>query len=180
MKLHWKILISLILSFIIGLWSNLNIDHQSAPPPWFTGLKESCLFIGTLFINALKMVVIPLVVTSIICGVAKIGGESGFGRLGLKTIGFYALTGFLAVCTGLFCVNLMNPGIVDDDIREKMLQSSTDSQSQKIDGALDQADQGLQGLLEIFHRMVPSNLFKAASEGQLLGLIFFGLLFGRV
>ena len=178
MKLHWKILISLILSFIIGLWSNLNIDHQSAPPPWFTGLKESCLFIGTLFINALKMVVIPLVVTSIICGVAKIGGESGFGRLGLKTIGFYALTGFLAVCTGLFCVNLMNPGIVDDDIREKMLQSSTDSQSQKIDGALDQADQGLQGLLEIFHRMVPSNLFKAASEGQLLGLIFFGLLFG--
>jgi Na+/H+-dicarboxylate symporter len=178
MKLHWKILISLILSFIIGLWSNISVDHQTAIPAWFTGLKESCLFVGTLFLNGLKMVVIPLVVTSIICGVAKIGSESGFGRLGLKTIGFYALTGFFAVCTGLLCVNLMNPGIVDDQIREKMLSSSMESQSAKIEGAIDHADKGLQGLIEIFHRMIPSNIFKAASEGQLLGLIFFGLLFG--
>ncbi len=178
MKLHWKILISLILSFIIGLWSNLSVDQQSTPPAWFTGLKETCLFIGTLFLNGLKMVVIPLVVTSIICGVAKIGSEAGFGRLGLKTIGFYALTGFFAVCTGLLCVNLMNPGIVDDKVREKMLSSASDSQSAKIEGAIDHADKGLQGLVEIFHRMVPSNLFKAATEGQLLGLIFFGLLFG--
>ena len=178
MKLHWKILISLILSFIIGLWSNLNIDHESAPPPWFTGLKEACLFVGTLFLNGLKMVVIPLVVTSIICGVSKIGGQEGFGRLGLKTMGFYALTGLLAVCTGLLCVNLLSPGIVDDEIREKMLNSPVETQSEKIDGALERADQGLQGLLEIFHRMVPPNLFKAATEGQLLGLIFFGLLFG--
>ena len=155
MKLHWKILISLMLSFIIGLWSNLSIDNQSPPPTWFTGLKETCQFIGTLFINGLKMVVIPLVLTSIICGVAKIGGESGFGRLGLKTIGFYTLTGFLAVCTGLLCVNLINPGIVDDEIREKMISSSTDSQSHKIEGALEHADQGIQGLLEIFHRMIP-------------------------
>ena len=178
MKLHWKILISLILSFIIGLWSNLSVDQQSTPPTWFAGLKETCLFIGTLFLNGLKMVVIPLVVTSIICGVAKIGSEAGFGRLGLKTIGFYALTGFFAVCTGLLCVNLMNPGIVDDKVREKMLSSASDSQSAKIEGAIDHADKGLQGLVEIFHRMVPSNLFKAATEGQLLGLIFFGLLFG--
>ncbi|NBQ02632.1 MAG: dicarboxylate/amino acid:cation symporter, partial [Opitutae bacterium] len=178
MKLHWKILISLILSFIIGLWSNLSVDQQSTTPAWFTGLKETCLFIGTLFLNGLKMVVIPLVVTSIICGVAKIGSEAGFGRLGLKTIGFYALTGFFAVCTGLLCVNFMNPGIVDDKVREKMLSSASDSQSAKIEGAIDHADKGLQGLVEIFHRMVPSNLFKAATEGQLLGLIFFGLLFG--
>ena len=79
MKLHWKILISLFISFVIGLWSNLSIDHQSAFPAWFTGLKETCLFVGTLFLNGLKMVVIPLVLTSIICGVAKIGGEAGFG-----------------------------------------------------------------------------------------------------
>jgi Na+/H+-dicarboxylate symporter len=72
----------------------------------------------------------------------------------------------------------MNPGIVNDEIRQKMLSSSTESQSAKIEGAIDHADKGLQGLVEIFHRMVPSNLFKAATEGQLLGLIFFGLLFG--
>ncbi len=178
MKLHWKILISLILSFIIGLWANLSVDHESIAPAWFEGLKEICLFVGTLFLNGLKMVVIPLVVTSIICGVSKIGAESGFGRLGLKTIGFYTLTGFLAVCTGLLCVNLLNPGIVNEEIREKMLNSPSGVQTEKVDGAIDQADKGLQGLIEIFHRMVPPNLFKAATEGQLLGLIFFGLLFG--
>ena len=178
MKLHWKILISLILSFIIGLWANLSVDHESIAPAWFEGLKEICLFVGTLFLNGLKMVVIPLVVTSIICGVSKIGAESGFGRLGLKTIGFYTLTGFLAVCTGLLCVNLLNPGIVNEEIREKMLNSPSGVQTEKVDGAIDQADKGLQGLIEIFHRMVPPNLFKAATEGQLLGLIIFGLLFG--
>ena len=178
MKLHWKILISLILSFIIGLWANLSVDHESIAPAWFEGLKEICLFVGTLFLNGLKMVVIPLVVTSIICGVSKIGAESGFGGLGLKTIGFYTLTGFLAVCTGLLCVNLLNPGIVNEEIREKMLNSPSGVQTEKVDGAIDQADKGLQGLIEIFHRMVPPNLFKAATEGQLLGLIFFGLLFG--
>ena len=68
------------------------------------------------------MVVIPLVVTSIICGVSKIGGQEGFGRLGLKTMGFYALTGLLAVCTGPLSVNLLSPGIVDDEIREENAQ----------------------------------------------------------
>ena len=178
MKLHWKILISLILSFTIGLWANLSIDDQSTSPAWFNGLKETCLFVGKLFLNGLKMVVIPLVVTSIICGVSKIGSESGFGRLGLKTIGFYSLTGLLAVCTGLLCVNVTSPGIVDAEIKEKMLNSSSSGQTDKVNGAIDQADKGLQGLIEIFHRMVPPNLFEAASDGQLLGLIFFGLLFG--
>ena len=99
-------------------------------------------------------------------------------RDSLKTIGFYALTGFLAVCTGLLCVNLLSPGDVNSEIKEKILNNSAEIQKEKIDGAIDRADQGLQGLFEIFHRMVPSNLFKAATEGQLLGLIFFALLFG--
>ena len=124
------------------------------------------------------MVVIPLVMTSIICGVAKIGGEKDFGRLGLKTFLFYSLTGLLAVATGLFCVNLIEPGQVPDEIRVQMLDHQSDGHSSKIEGALNQADKGWTGILEIFHRMVPANLFKAAVEGQLLGLIFFSLLFG--
>ena len=69
---------------------------------WFEFLAAACAFLGKLFLNGLKMVVIPLVMTSIICGVAKIGGEKDFGRLGLKTFLFYSLTGLLAVATGLF------------------------------------------------------------------------------
>ena len=72
----------------------------------------------------------------------------------------------------------MSPGIVDAEIKQKMLNNSSNAQTDKVDGAIDQADKGLQGLIEIFHRMVPPNLFEAASDGQLLGLIFFGLLFG--
>ena len=145
---------------------------------WFEFLAAACAFLGKLFLNGLKMVVIPLVMTSIICGVAKIGGEKDFGRLGLKTFLFYSLTGLLAVATGLFCVNLIEPGQVPDEIRAQMLDNQSDGHSSKIEGALDQADKGWTGILEIFHRMVPANLFKAAVEGQLLGLIFFSLLFG--
>ena len=143
---------------------------------WFEFLAAACAFLGKLFLNGLKMVVIPLVMTSIICGVAKIGGEKDFGRLGLKTFLFYSLTGLLAVATGLFCVNLIEPGQVPDEIRAQMLDNQSDGHSSKIEGALDQADK-VDRYPRNLHRMVPANLFKAAVEGQLLGLIFFSLLF---
>ena len=176
--LHVKILIALILAFSLGLWSNLATEKLAEKPDWFVLLRDGSGFVGTLFLNALKMVVIPLVMTSIICGVAKIGGESNFGRLGLKTLLFYCLTGLLAVATGLFCVNAVQPGQVEEGVRKQMLAGDTSVKSEKIAGAIKQADQGWQGLVEIFHRMVPPNVFKAAVEGQLLGLIFFSLLFG--
>ena len=176
--LHVKILIALVLAFSIGLWANNSTAGENEKPDWFVFIRDVSTFIGTLFLNGLKMVVIPLVMTSIICGVAKIGGEKDFGRLGVKTLLFYSLTGLLAVATGLFFVNLMEPGQVTEEIRAQMLDNQSDGHSAKIEGALEQADRGWAGILEIFHRMVPANLFKAAVEGQLLGLIFFSLLFG--
>ena len=176
--LHHKILLSLILSFTLGLLANFETKELEAKPDWFHYLVTSCQFIGTLFLNALKMVVVPLIMTSIICGIAKIGGESNFKRLGLKTFGFYTLSGVLAVTVGLLCVNIFQPGIVDEDIRDKMLQSHQAFDTDKLNSAMDRADNGWVNLLEIFHRMIPTNLFKAGVEGQLLGLIFFSLLFG--
>ena len=178
MQIHLKILIALILSFLIGLSSNFITEGIVEKPQWFTFLSETCSFIGTLFLNGLKMVVIPLVMTSIICGVARIGGEKDFGRLGLKTLLFYSLTGLLAVITGLSCVNLISPGIVEPEIQAQILANQPEGENTKIEGAIDNANRGMKSLLEIFHRMVPVNLFKAAVEGQLLGLIFFSLLFG--
>ena len=99
MKLHTKIFFSLALAFLVGLASNFITAELSEKPTWFLFLSESCSFFGTLFLNGLKMVVIPLVMTSIICGVAKIGGEKDFGRLGTKTLIFYSITGLLAVLT---------------------------------------------------------------------------------
>ena len=81
--LHYKILISLSLAFSIGLFANFETSELNQKPSWFLYFQEACQFVGTLFLNALKMVVIPLIITSIICGVAKIGAESNFKRLGL-------------------------------------------------------------------------------------------------
>ena len=178
LALHWKILIALLLAFSIGLWANFTTESTIEKPAWFENLHYFTNFVGSLFLNALKMVVIPLVMTSIICGVAKIGEDKDFGRLGLKTLFFYSLTGLLAVVVGLLCVNLIEPGQVDPGIREKMLSGQSALEAQKVERAFEHADGGMKGILEIFQRMIPQNLFKAAVEGQLLGLIFFSLLFG--
>ena len=178
LAIHWKILIALILAFLIGLWANFATESIAEKPSWFNHLHYFSNFVGSLFINGLKMVVIPLVMTSIICGVAKIGEDKDFGRLGLKTLLFYSLTGLLAVVVGLLCVNLIEPGQVDAELREKMLSGQGEMEGKKVEKAFEHADGGFKGIIEIFHRMIPQNLFKAAVEGQLLGLIFFSLLFG--
>lgn len=178
MALHWKILIALVLAFVVGLYANISTDSLSDKPSWFINLHYFSKFFGSLFLNALKMVVIPLVMTSIICGVSKIGEDQDFGRLGLKTILFYSLTGLLAVVVGLLCVNLIEPGQVEPELRDKMLAGQNSIAGEKLDQALKNADKGWKGIFEIFQRMIPQNLFKAAADGQLLGLIFFSLLFG--
>jgi proton glutamate symport protein len=177
LSLHHKVLFALLLAFGLGLW--INQQHGSTPSvQWVVWLLSSCEFIGKLFLNALKMVVIPLVLTSVICGVSQIAGDKDFGRLGLKTLLIYSLTGILAVATGLFCVNLIQPGLVEPEIREAIANDPNPSPPASLESALQVADSGWSNLLQIFHRMVPPNLFTAAVEGQLLGLICFGLLFG--
>ena len=76
LALHNKILIALGLAFAIGLSANLQTSELAEKRNWFVYLSETCLFLGTVFLNALKMIVIPLIMTSIICGVAKIGNQS--------------------------------------------------------------------------------------------------------
>ncbi|MFP6899946.1 MAG: cation:dicarboxylase symporter family transporter, partial [Opitutales bacterium] len=178
LALHWKILIGLTLAFGVGLWANFATEGLEERPPWFGNLEYGAKFVGTLFLNALKMVVIPLVTTSIIVGIINVGGERDFGRLGAKTLGFYATTGLFAVVTGLLCVNLLQPGEVSPELKEKMTQQATGMDVAKIEGAMENADKGFRGILEIFQRMVPPNLFEAAVKGQLLGLIVFSLLLG--
>ncbi len=175
---HWKILIALTLAFSVGLVANLATEGMETKPLWFDNLHYGAGFVGKIFLNALKMIVVPLVTTSIICGIANVGGEKDFGRLGLKTLGFYAASGLLAVTTGLLLVNLIEPGEVSLEQQEKIFSQSSDSNEEKISGAIENASDGFKGILEIFVRMIPTNLVKAASEGQLLGLIFFSLLFG--
>ena len=105
MKLHWQILIALILAVLAGLASGVEAS--------LFGLRfyDAYVFIGTLFLNALKMVIVPLVVSSIIVGIAGIGSSGAFGRLGGRTLTYYLATTFISVSIGLLVVNSIEPGI---------------------------------------------------------------------
>ncbi len=73
----------------------------------------TCEVVGKLFLNLLKMIIVPLVVSSVIAGITSLHGVKGFGRLLGKTTGFYAVTSLLAICLGLVLVNVIQPGLSD-------------------------------------------------------------------
>jgi len=132
-------------------------------------------FLGTLFMNALKMLIVPLIVSSIISGMAGMGEHDAVGRLGLKTLLYYLSTSLLAVLVGLLAVNLVAPGIIDGEpARDIIALPAADT----ADIAARVQGQGIGDLTGIFIRMIPANIVAAAADGQMLGLIFFSLLFG--
>jgi proton glutamate symport protein len=149
LQLHWQILIGLVLGILYGMYLSEHIEYVA--------------WMGDVFLRALKMVIVPLILSSIITGVANIGSAQNLGRLGLKTIGYYLITSLLAIVTGLFFVNLLKPGMGSDlgfvqNVED--LGLSTDSLGQTM------------------IKVIPTNIFTAFSEGQMLSIIFFSVLFG--
>ena len=132
-------------------------------------------FLGELFLNALKMIVVPLILSAMISGVANLEQTGArFARLGGKTVAYYFATSLVAILTGLLLVNLLRPGIVDGQPARSILALS-ESTSEVLSEV---SDKGSGDLVRIFLRMIPPNIVAAAAEGQMLGLITFGLLFG--
>ena len=168
MKLHWQILIALILAIVIG--SSTTAIRNS------TGLDlyPYYEFFGALFLNALKMIIVPLIVSSIIVGVAGIERDQSFARMGGKTLLYYIATSTLAIVTGLVLVMWLQPGLVDGEPAKSVLglHQSTADVTARV-GAASSTD-----MTGIFLRMVPPNIVQAAAQGQMVGLIFFSLLFG--
>ena len=170
-QLHWQILIAIILAFICGQLTGTELSIFGVT---FYAMYD---FIGTMFLNALRMIIVPLIMASIICGVANMGGRGDLGRLGGMTVGYYALTSTLAILVGLFYVNLISPGIIDGVAAGESLNLSLD------EGTLATAVASVEGrgggdIAAIFLRMIPTNIIAAAANGQMLGVIFFALVFG--
>jgi proton glutamate symport protein len=168
LKLHWQILIALGLAVLAGLASG---EQASLYGVTYLSIYD---FLGTLFLNALKMLIVPLVVSSIISGMAGIGHTGALGRLGLKTLAYYLTTSLLAILVGLVLVGAIAPGVVDGQPAKEVigLNADSDSVAAKVEG------RGVGDVVDVFLRMVPVNVVAAAAEGQMLGLIFFSLLFG--
>jgi len=168
LQLHWQILIALVLAVLAGLLSGTDAALFGVT---FYSVFE---FVGVLFLNALKMLIVPLVISSIIVGIMGIGSGENLSRLGGKTLTYYALTSFLAIMTGLILVNLTMPGISDGQPLKDVigLAAVPDSVTENVEG------KGSSDIVAVFLRMVPPNIISAAAQGQMLGLIFFSLLFG--
>ena len=168
LKLHWQILIALLLAVLVGL--------AVSPDTSLFGISLLSIFdfVGKLFLNALKMIIVPLIVSSIIVGVSGLGSSDAFGRLGTKTLLYYVVTSTLAILIGITVVNIIQPGIVDGVPAKEILGLSADTSDviTKVEG------RSASDVVGIFLRMIPTNIIRAAAEGQMLGLIFFSLLFG--
>ncbi|MFI5237735.1 MAG: dicarboxylate/amino acid:cation symporter, partial [Ignavibacteriales bacterium] len=149
LKLHWQILIALIAAVIYGL----AVPEYAYLVTWM----------GDLFLRALRMIIVPLILTSIVSGVASLGDAQNLGRLGLKTFTYYISTSLIAIFTGLFLVNLIQPGVgADLGLKREVPQMVAASGD----------------LWEIILRMVPANIFEALVSFDVLAIIFFSILFG--
>ncbi len=161
----WIVFLAIFLAFIVG-----NLTGTDSK---FFGITYYSIFdiLGTLFIRALTLVVVPLVLSSIISGIARIGGDKSFKSISLKTLGFYMTTTLSAVLIGLVCVNLFEPG------NSEALRQSLESQNlPSIDKHL--AAQESIGLTPLLLSIIPSNILDALARGEMLALIFFGIIFG--
>ena len=172
-SLHWQILTALLLALLFGRGILPNINPATAAT-----IEQICNFMGSLFMNALKMLIVPLIVASIISGVMRLGANKGVGRMSLKTFLYYSLSGAAAILVGLLLVNLIGPGRVDSETATALLgQASATAESEGLLQKVEGRDSG--DLLDIFLRMFPSNIVEAATDnGQLLGVITFSILFG--
>tara|TARA_R110000868_G_scaffold91080_1_gene252624 strand:- start:2664 stop:3944 length:1281 start_codon:yes stop_codon:yes gene_type:complete len=168
LPLYFQILIALVFAVILGSITNSGTVLLGI------NVYNFYDFIGNLFLNALKMISIPLIIASIISGISNLGSGHAIGRLGIKVIIYYLFTSFIAIIVGLVLVNIIKPGIVSGTSVSDLLGVAYDT-TKLIDHAkLSHIDL----IYNIFLQLVPSNIFLAASNGQLLGLIFFSIMFG--
>jgi Na+/H+-dicarboxylate symporter len=168
LALHWQIAIAISLAVIAGMLGGADAE--------IAGIKLLAVyaFLGTLFLNALKMLIVPLVSASIISGMAGIGGDN-LERLGGKTLLFYATSSLIAILIGLTVVNIIQPGVGDTEA----LAASLSSDNAELNATLVKVEgRSAADIVQVFERMIPPNVIAAAANGQMLGLIFFSLLYG--
>lgn len=149
--LPMQILIALVLGVIFGIFGHEYVKYIS--------------WAGVVFLRFLKMIVVPIVFSSMVVGVAGMGNSGGLGRIAGKTFSFYIITTFIAAFVGMFFVNILEPGVGSTLIDQ-------------ANGAAQTATANKISLGERLITIVPDNIFRSLTEGDLLAIIFFAILFG--
>lgn len=174
MKNPWSDPARIFLALVLGVFVGALVPATAGLGTLTTGAVFS--FVGDLFLRLLQMVVVPLVATSIVTSVARLGRDHAFARLGAKTAGYYVLTTILASLVALVIFNLVQPGRVDAEVSAQLRAG--------VPGSVEEVREGLDGkstgdLADVIRRAVPVNILGAASDNrEMLAVIFFALLFG--
>lgn len=168
-RLHWQIIIGLVLGLVWGLLASLFGFNQ------FT--VDYVKPFGTIFINLLKLIAMPLVLASLIVGVTSLNDVAKLSRMGGKTIGFYMITTVFAITIGLTVVNVIQPG---HSLPPETQQELMSSYEQNLEGSSESAQQVLERTpLDFFVDIVPENFFAATSDNSnMLQIVFLALLIG--
>lgn len=169
LALHWQILIGMISGIVIGIIASQLSLNQIV----IDYLKP----LGTIFINLLKLIAIPIILTSLIKGVVDLKDIARFSSLGIRTLTIFILTTFCAVSIGLVIVNIIKPGsYVSSETIAELSSSYSDAANSKMESA---AAQKSSGPLQFLVDMVPDNIFSAAgNNSNMLQVIFFSIFFG--
>lgn len=167
--LHWQILIALVLGLIYGviaIQTGLVEFTENWINPW-----------GTIFVRLLKLIAVPLVLASLITGVASLSDLQKLSRIGGKTIALYLMTTVIALTIGVTVANVVNPGLsVPEEMRETLQSLYQDDVTENSQSAQAAKERGpLQPIVD----MVPENIFLSASDNRsMLQIVFFAILFG--
>jgi Na+/H+-dicarboxylate symporter len=170
LALHWKILLGMFVGVIVGLLMTQFDGGKEMVQDWIKPF-------GKIFINALKLIAVPLILASLIKGVSDLKDISKLSKMGGRTIGLYIITTVVAVTIGLVLVNVIKPGnSISEKTRQELVQNySGDTVKYKEEAAKQQDSGPLQPLVDI----VPENIFGAATENKnMLQVIFFAIIFG--
>jgi proton glutamate symport protein len=170
LALHWQILLGMVLGVVFALimtkfsWGSEIIGDWIKP-------------FGTIFINALKLIAIPLILAALIKGISDLKDIASLSKMGIRTISIYILTTVLAVTIGLTVVSVVKPGAsINPDTRNELVEAYGGEAEMKRQDAEKQKSAGpLQALIDL----VPENIFDAASSNRnMLQVIFFAVFFG--
>lgn len=168
-KLHWKIIIGLILGLLWGLlssllnWNAFTVDYIGP--------------FGTIFVNLLKLIAVPLVLASLVVGVSSLNDMTKLSRMGGKTIGIYLVTTVLAITIGLTIVNVIQPGkTLPEETRTTLMESYSENLEGRDEAAQELIDRSP---LQFFVDIVPVNAVDAmANNSNMLQVVFIAIILG--
>jgi Na+/H+-dicarboxylate symporter len=177
LSFHFQIALALVLGLGLGQLTRLGVGGTSFGFGGIAGISAVEIYgtIGQVFLRLLQMVVIPLIATAVLTGVAGLARDQAFARLGLRTTAYYLTTTLLATLTGLFLANTIRPGETGGQPALSLLGLTTSSE--EIEQSLGQKD--VRDFASVLLRMIPVNVLDAATRnGDMLAVLFFAILVG--